>query len=113
MKMFRFSLEDSQEIGPAIAQLQEAKDAINKATKADKAAKETIRRILFAKRQLVIDSLPEKETVIVELTGLVGGLKIDRRGSDRFNLESFRVSHPELDKAFTKRTVASYFEPLT
>ena len=112
MKTFKLNETDSKVIRAAVEQLKENKPVMNLADKAIKATKEIIARELKALRDLTIDSLPEKECVIVEFDG-DGGIKIDRKGSDRFDLESFRVVHPELVAKFTKRTVATYFEPLT
>lgn len=95
----------------AIDQLKEAKRAENEASKAIKAAKDVIRRTLLDTRNIDVDNLPESETVIVTV-GTDRGLKIDRKGSDRIDIQSLRVALPDIAKQYSKRTVATYFEPI-
>lgn len=95
----------------AIDQLKTAKAMENEASKAIKAAKDVIRRTLIETRNIDVDSLPESETLLVTV-GTERGLKIDRKGSDRIDVQSLRVALPEVAKQYTKRTIASYFEPI-
>lgn len=109
--MIRLNKVDSANIRSAVERLDKAKPIVRDGTKLIDACKDVVRRELVSLRSLDVDTLPEKETVIVEFDGN-GGIKLDRRGNDQFDLESFRTAHPELVKQFTKRTVATYFEPL-
>lgn len=95
----------------AIDQLKAAKQAENEASKAAKAAKDVIRRVLIESRNVDVDTLSEGETVIVSV-GTERGVKIDRKGADRIDVQSLRVALPDVAKQYSKRTVASYFEPL-
>lgn len=101
-----------KELALAIDQLKEAKREENEASKRVKAAKEVIQRTLIETRNLNVDTLPEGETVIVTV-GTERGLKIDRKGSDRLDVQTLRIALPDIAKQYTKRTVASYFEPLS
>ena len=110
MKTYKIGESDSNALVCAIAELRSAKQVRNMADKQDKAAREVIKRELNRLRQVDVDLLPEGETVIVSVG--VSGLKIDRRGSDRIDTAGLRALAPDVAEKFTKRTVASYFEPL-
>ena len=115
MKQVR--LEQSKDAGiiaQAIRELMTAKATENEAAKIVKAAKQVIREQLIQLRGIDVDTLPEGETVLVTIpaTMIASGLKVDRKGSDRFDLASFRVSNPDMASKYVKRSIASYFEPL-
>ena len=112
MKVIKITGSDASELALAASQLASAKQMENDGRKAKEAAREIITRKLKELRDIDVETLPEKETVIVQLNGN-GGLKIDRKGSDRFDLAAFRVNNADLVSAFTKRQVSSYFESLT
>ena len=112
MKQVKYSTaSEVKELTQAIDQLAQAKQAENEAGKLVKAAKDVIRRVLNDTRKIDVDTLPEGETVIVTV-GTERGLKIDRKGSDRIDIQSLRTALPDVAKQYTKRTVASYFETL-
>jgi len=96
--------------GKAVESLAINNPILRDAEKAVKAAKGIIGSELLVLRETVLETLPEGETVFVELDN-GDSLKIDRRGKDQFDLESFRVKHPALAAEFTKRGVATYFTP--
>lgn len=112
MKTVKLSPSDSETIAKAVKQLAENKPIERSAKKAIDASKVIVAKELESLRGIVLEQLPEGETVIVQFDGN-GGLKIDRKGSDRFDLESARVADPEFVKRFTRRGIATYFEPLS
>ena len=113
MKQVKFqTASEVKELCAAIDGLNEDKRLANELDKRIKARKTIIRQTLIDKRGIDIDTLPEAETVLV-IIGTERGLKIDRKGSDRVNIEQLRACNPDIAKQFTKRTVATYFDVIS
>lgn len=98
-----------KELARAIDTLKEQGQIRRDAEKAEKAAKELIRRELQSRRNIDVDSLEEGETVLLTI-GTERGLKISRNGSDRIDVDMLRAMQPTIAAQFTKRTVSSRFD---
>lgn len=112
MKTVKFTQNDkSAKLIAAVATFHTQKEIHKTAEKALDAAKIVIERELKALRGIELGKLDEGETVFVEIENHKG-LKIDRTGQDRVDVESLRAVDPDTAAKFQKHTTSSRFTAL-
>lgn len=107
---FKLSGDTAEKMKQLISIFDDSRKLENDAKKAKDGAKDSIRALLLNERKCNVETLPEKDVVIVELDGT--GLELKRKGSDRIGVQELRGSLPDIAKQFTTRTVSTYFETL-
>lgn len=111
MSNIRLSKKDCKNIALAVNLLKKSSAEFNEAKKLVESAKEIIARELKSLRGIDLNTLKEGENVEVEFAA-GGGINLNRKGRDNFDLETFRVGYPELMIKYTKRGVSTYFKPM-
>lgn len=111
MIQIKLSKEDGRALEAATEAMAAAAIAENTGKKARDSAKKIIERELLSKRQVTLDTLPDKEIVMIQVDGK-DVLKIERKSSMRLDQSALSEAQPEIASQFTKPSVASYFSSL-
>jgi hypothetical protein len=97
------------------AQLTEAKRLKSEGEKKDKAAKDFVRKWLLEQRQVIVDTLPVGEIIIIQIPaagGMKDCFKVERKNSgNRLQVTRLQNEKPEIAAEFTGPTPATYIDP--